>query len=78
MAFSSGLAARKERGVKSQGRVAQKGGVGMGLLRVELERMGELFGGAGYTAVSQMIRRTREKGHKGALKFKLPALVKKW
>ena len=44
---------------------------------LSLEEIGELFGGAGYTAVSQMIRRTREKNHKGALKFKLAALVKK-
>ena len=44
---------------------------------LSLEEMGELFGGAGYTAVSQMIRRTREKDHKGALKFKLAALLKK-
>src|SRR5438094_4888898 len=36
-----------------------------------------LIAGAGYTAVSQMIPRTREKDHKGALKFKLAALVKK-
>ena len=44
---------------------------------LSLEEIGELFGGAGYTAVSQMIRRTREKDHKDALKFKLAALVKK-
>jgi hypothetical protein len=45
--------------------------------RCTAEEMGDLFGGAGYTAVSQMIRRTREKEHKSALKFNLAAFVKK-
>src|SRR6266446_439609 len=42
---------------------------------LSLREMGELFGGAGYTAVAQMIRRTREKDQKGALQFKLPELM---
>ena len=42
---------------------------------MSLREMGELFGGAGYTAVSQMIGRTRQKDHKGALTFKLDELM---
>ena len=34
---------------------------------LSLREMGELFGGAGYTAVAQMIARTREKDTKKAL-----------
>jgi putative transposase len=44
---------------------------------VSLRKVGELFGGAGYTAVAQMIGRTREKDRKGALKFKLAELLDK-
>jgi hypothetical protein len=40
--------------------------------------VGKLFGGAGYTAVAQMIGRTIEKDRKGALKFKLAELLDKW
>jgi REP element-mobilizing transposase RayT len=40
-----------------------------------LREMGALFGGAGYTAVAQMIGRTREKDRNGALKFKLATLM---
>jgi len=42
-----------------------------------LREVGELFGGAGYTAVAQMIARTREKDHEGALKFRLAELMRK-
>ena len=42
---------------------------------LSLREVGELFGGAGYTAVAQMIRRTREKGREGALRFKLAKLM---
>jgi REP element-mobilizing transposase RayT len=42
---------------------------------LSLEEVGKLFGGAGYTAVSQMIRRTRAKDRKGALRFKLAELM---
>ena len=42
-----------------------------------LGEMGALFGGAGYTAVAQMIGRTREKDRHGALKFKLAKLLRK-
>jgi REP element-mobilizing transposase RayT len=44
---------------------------------MSLREMGEFFGGSGYTAVSQMIRRTRQKDEKGALKFKLDELMHK-
>jgi putative transposase len=44
---------------------------------MSLREMGELFGGAGYTAVSQMIRRTRQKAQKGALSFKLDELMQR-
>ena len=44
---------------------------------MSLQEVGQLFGGAGYTAIAQMIRRTREKDRKGALKFKLAELMKK-
>ncbi len=42
-----------------------------------LKEMCELFGGVGYTAVAQMIRRTREKDRKGTLRFKLDTLLRK-
>ena len=45
---------------------------------VSLREIGELFGGAGYTAVAQMIGRTREKDRQGALKFKLAELLDKY
>lgn len=41
-----------------------------------LREMGALFGGAGYTAVAQMIGRTREKDRHGALKLKLAKLIR--
>ena len=44
---------------------------------LSLREVGELFGGAGYTAVAQMITRTREKDQRGALKFKLAELMRK-
>ena len=44
---------------------------------MSLREMGELFGGAGYTAVAQMIGRTRDKDQKGALRFKLTDLMRK-
>ena len=43
---------------------------------MSLREMGELFGGAGYTAVAQMIGRTRDKDQKGALSFKLTDLMR--
>ncbi len=43
---------------------------------MSLREMGELFGGAGYTAVSQMIARTRRKDQNGLLGFKLDNLVR--
>jgi chromosomal replication initiation ATPase DnaA len=42
---------------------------------MSLREMGELFGGANYTAVAQMIRRTREKDRKRALQFRLSELM---
>jgi putative transposase len=45
---------------------------------MSLREVGELFGGAGYTAVSQMIGRTREKDQKGTLKFKLAKLLRQY
>jgi chromosomal replication initiation ATPase DnaA len=42
---------------------------------MSLREIGELFGGAGYTAVAQMIQRTREKNRRGALKFNLAKLL---
>ncbi len=45
---------------------------------MSLREVGELFGGAGYTAVSQMIGRTREKDQKGTLKFKLAELLREY
>lgn len=42
---------------------------------LSLREMGALFGGTGYTAVAQMIKRTREKDQQGALKFKLAKLL---
>jgi len=42
---------------------------------LSLREMGELFSGAGYTAVAQMIRRTRERDQQGALKFTLVKLM---
>jgi putative transposase len=44
---------------------------------MSLREIGELFGGAGYTAVAQMIGRTREKNQKGELNFKVAELVDK-
>jgi putative transposase len=44
---------------------------------MSLREVGELFGGAGYTAVSQMIGRTRKKDRKGELRFKLDDLMHK-
>ena len=55
--------------------------VGMVLLwdccGMSLRELGELFGGAGYTAVSQMIGRTRRNDQKGLLRFKLGRLMDK-
>jgi putative transposase len=45
---------------------------------LSLREIGELFGGAGYTAVAQMVGRTREKDQQGALKFKLAELLDKY
>lgn len=44
---------------------------------MRLREIGELFGGAGYTAVAQMIGRTRERDRRNALRFKLGKLVHK-
>jgi chromosomal replication initiation ATPase DnaA len=44
---------------------------------MSLREIGELFGGAAYTAVAQMIARTREKDRKRALTFKLAKLAAK-
>jgi chromosomal replication initiation ATPase DnaA len=44
---------------------------------LSLREMGELFGGAGYTAVAQMIARTREKDKRGTLRFELAKLMRK-
>jgi REP element-mobilizing transposase RayT len=44
---------------------------------LSLREMGELFGGAGYTAVAQMIARTREKDKRGTLRFELAELMRK-
>jgi len=44
---------------------------------VSLREIGELFGGAGYTAVAQMIGRTRDKDRQCALKFTLAELLDK-
>lgn len=44
---------------------------------MSLREVGALFGDAGYTAVAQMIGRTREKDGKGELKFKLAQLSMK-
>jgi len=44
---------------------------------LSLQEMGELFGGAGYTAVAQTIARTREKDQKGAVKFNLAEPMRK-
>lgn len=41
---------------------------------MSLREVGALFGDAGYTAVAQMIGRTREKDSKGELKCKLAQL----
>jgi hypothetical protein len=43
---------------------------------LSLREIGELFGGAGYTAVAQMIGRTRKKDEKGILQFKLDELMR--
>jgi len=42
---------------------------------LSLRELGELFGGTGYTAVAQMMRRTRKKDQQGALKYKLAKLM---
>lgn len=42
-----------------------------------LREIGELFGGAAYTAVAQMIARTKEKDRRNALKFRLTKLMDK-
>jgi hypothetical protein len=42
---------------------------------MRLREIGELFDGAGYTAVAQMIARTREKDRRNALRFKLGKLT---
>ncbi len=44
---------------------------------LSLREIGELFGGAGYTAVAQMIGRTREKDEKSMLQFKVDELMRK-
>jgi putative transposase len=44
---------------------------------MSLREIGELFGGAQYTAIAQMIGRTRDKDRKGTLKFKLARLMHK-
>jgi hypothetical protein len=62
---------------KRQSSKSRSDGALVGLLRHELAEMGELFGGAGYTAVSQMIGRTRRKDQKGLLRFKLDELTNK-
>jgi len=41
---------------------------------MRLREIGELFDGSGYTAVAQMIARTREKDRRNALRFKLDEL----
>jgi putative transposase len=42
---------------------------------LSLRELGKLFGGTGYTAVSQMIGRTRRKDQNGWLRFKLDELL---
>jgi REP element-mobilizing transposase RayT len=42
---------------------------------MRLREIGELFGGSGYTAVAQMIARTRAKDQRNALSFKLDELM---
>jgi len=42
---------------------------------MRLREIGELFDGSGYTAVAQMIARTREKDRRNALTFKLDKLM---
>ena len=44
---------------------------------LRLREIGELFDGSGYTAVAQMIARTREKDRRNALRFKLDKLMHK-
>jgi putative transposase len=44
---------------------------------MSLREVGDFFGGLGYTAIAQMIGRTREKDQKGVLKFKLAELKRK-
>ena len=44
---------------------------------MRLREIGELFGGTGYTAIAQMIARTKEKDRSGTLKFKLNKLLDK-
>jgi putative transposase len=43
---------------------------------MSLREIGELFDGSGYTAVAQMIARTREKDRHNALRFKLDKLMR--
>jgi putative transposase len=42
---------------------------------MKLREIGELFDGSGYTAIAQMIGRTREKDRRNALRFKLNKLT---
>jgi REP-associated tyrosine transposase len=44
---------------------------------ISLREVGELFGGAGYTAVAQRIARTRASDREGGLRFKLEKLKRK-
>jgi len=44
---------------------------------MRLRDIGELFGGAAYTAVAQMIARTKEKDRGSGLTFKLDQLMDK-
>jgi putative transposase len=44
---------------------------------MRLREIGDLFGGIGYTAVAQMIGRTREKDRRNQLRFKLDKLMHK-
>lgn len=44
---------------------------------MSLREVGDFFGGVGYTAMAQMIRRTREKDRNRALKFELAELKRK-
>jgi hypothetical protein len=44
---------------------------------MRLREIGDLFGGAAYTAVAQLIARTKEKDRRNMLKFKLDKLTAK-